>query len=154
MRTVPILILSFCLTAGLVRSEPSSLPPSRIKLNRAAFEFAIGLIQQGKFVSDSRTHWSADKPPAAAENEFIRLHGVQEYADWHLGIDESHREGTKARYKFPFGDFIVVHRCGLLAVRSRAHEYGYDEIAQAATRLETAMVAHRANQPRPLKTHR
>ena len=72
---------------------------------------------------------------AEAENEFIRVHGFAEYRKWYLGIDETHGEGTKARYKFPFGDFKNIHRCGLLAVRSRAHQYGYVDIENAAIRL-------------------
>jgi len=72
---------------------------------------------------------------AEAENEFIRVHGFAEYRKWHLGIDETHAEGTKARYKFPFGDFKNIHRCALLAVRSRAHQYGYVDIENAAIRF-------------------
>ena len=74
-------------------------------------------------------------PMAEDENEFIRAHGFAEYSKWHLGIDETHAEATKARYKFPFGDFKNVHRCGLLAVKSRAHQFGYADIEKAATQL-------------------
>jgi hypothetical protein len=63
------------------------------------------------------------------------VHGFAEYRNWHLGIDETHAEDTKARYKFPFGDFKNIHRCALLAVRSRAHQYGYLDIEDAAIQL-------------------
>lgn len=72
---------------------------------------------------------------AGAENEFIRAHGFAEYGKWHLGIDETHAEGTKARYKFPFGDFMNLHRSGLLAVKNRAHQFGYADIEKAAIQL-------------------
>jgi hypothetical protein len=42
---------------------------------------------------------------------------------------------SKARYKFPYGDFESIHRCGLLAVKSRAHEYRYADIENAAAEL-------------------
>ena len=74
-------------------------------------------------------------PNRAAENEFIRVHGFSQYARWHLGIDERHPENTKARYKFPFGDFENLHRCGLLAVRSRARQFGHPDIEAAAAQL-------------------
>lgn len=30
--------------------------------------------------------------------------------NWHLGVDDEASEHTKARYKFPYGDFARVHR--------------------------------------------
>lgn len=69
------------------------------------------------------------------KNDFIRAHGFQEYSKWHLGIDKRHKPGSKARYKFPFGDFTNVHRCGLLAVKARARQYGYADIEAAAEQL-------------------
>jgi len=58
--------------------------------------------------------WREHKPSPDVENEFIRVHG------WHLGIDERYAVNTKRRYKFLYGDFTNVHRCGLLAVKARA----------------------------------
>ena len=37
-----------------------------------------------------------------------------------LGDDDEEPEDTKGRYRFPYGDFEKVHRCGLLAAVSRA----------------------------------
>jgi hypothetical protein len=106
-----------------------------ISLNPAALEFARQLIQQGRFVADGKGLWAMHHPSRSAENEFIRVYGSSEYARWHLGIDERHPENTKARYKFPFGDFENLHRCGLLAVRSRARQFGYTDIEAAAVKL-------------------
>ena len=88
-----------------------------IKLNGNAVAFASQLIRHGHLVADGKGGWHEDKPSAAVENDFIRLQGFAEYAKWHLGVDERYAVNTKRRYKFPFGDFTNVHRCGLLAVK-------------------------------------
>ena len=120
------------------------LPPGRadarssnntVRLNATAFEHARQLIGQGRFVSDHKGLWKTDQPSADKENEFIRLYGFAEYAKWHLGIDERHAMNSKARYKFPYGDFDSVHRCGLLAAKSRAREYRHADIENAAVDL-------------------
>lgn len=149
---LPIIYLTALTCALSARAEPNSA--AHIKLNQAAFESAIQLIERGRFILDSRTRWHADKPSTAEENNFIQRYGLKEYAKWHLGIDDRYGEGTKARSKFPFGDFNSVHRCGLLAVKSRARQFNYTEIAEAATRLESAMASQSANQTRPTKKHR
>ena len=106
-----------------------------VKLNKRAYEHARGLIGEGKVVLDARDAWSEHQPSAEAENAFIRLHGFDEYAKWHLGIDEEEHEETKGRYKFPYGDFEKVHRCGVLAAESRAGQYKYADIESAAAHL-------------------
>ena len=57
------------------------------------------------------------------------------YAHWHLGLDDEASEHTKARYKYPYGDFGRVHRCGLLAAEVRAGRYRHSDIEDAAIRL-------------------
>ncbi|HJW38776.1 MAG TPA: hypothetical protein VJ420_09180 [Candidatus Udaeobacter sp.] len=106
-----------------------------IKLNKDASAFAARLIKEGHVITDGKGAWSKHRPSADEENEFIRLHGFGEYAKWHLGIDERYGANAKRRYKFPYGDFMNVHRCGVLAVRSRAAEYRYSDIEDTATRL-------------------
>ena len=109
--------------------------PNSIHLNEEGFSFARQLISDGHMIADGKGGWSKDRPSASDENEFIRRHGFAEYAKWHLGIDERHGKDTKARYKFPYGDFKDVHRCGLIAAKARAQQYGYTEIQNAAARL-------------------
>jgi hypothetical protein len=106
-----------------------------VKLNQRAFAHAKSLIKDGKFVNDDRDAWSEHQPSAQQENEFIEKHGFGEYAKWHLGIDDEQNEDTKGRYKFPYGDFEKVHRCGLLAAESRAGQRKYYDIELAIAHL-------------------
>ncbi len=110
-----------------------------IELNEIAFTFAMELIKQGDVIADGKGAWTEHRPSAAQENEFIRVYGFAEYAKWHLGIDRRFSETSKRRYKFPYGDFKNVHRCGLLAVKARARQYGYMNIKDAAAELVHAV---------------
>src|SRR5438874_9913591 len=137
-RRILVVVFLSAITAG--RAQPHN----NIRLNGDAFEFAAQLIKQGHAIVDSRGGWREHRSSADEESKFIRIHGFTEYAKWHLGIDERYPENTKRRYKFPYGDFKSVHRCGLLAVKARAHQYGYIEIENAAAELEREI----RNQPR------
>ena len=108
-------------------------------LNKHSFAFAQELIKKGKVVLDQRDDWSEHQPSTRRENEFIEARGWDEYADWHLGVDDEASEHTKARYKFPFGDFEKVHRCGLLSAEVRAGQNKYRDIEDAAIRLRDLM---------------
>jgi len=110
-----------------------------IKLNETASTFARELIRQGDVIADDQGAWTEHRPSADQENEFIRVHGFAEYAKWHLGIDRRFSETSKRRYKFPYGDFKSVHRCGLLAVKARAGQYGYTNIKDVAAELVRAV---------------
>ncbi len=90
--------------------------------------------------------WSEHQPSTRQENEFIAEHGIGEYRKWHLGIDDEEPADRKARYKFPYGDFAKIHRCGVLAAEVRAGQYKYDDIEQAAAHLHGMLDALRATQ--------
>jgi len=64
---------------------------------------------------------------------------VKKYANWHLGLDDEASEHTKARYKFPHGDFARVHRCGVLSAEVRAGRNNYRDIETAAVQLRDMM---------------
>ena len=132
MRSRPLLILLCALSCVFAAEEPKK---PLIRLNPVALEFARQLITENRVVLDRKGGWRGDKPSRARENEFIRIHGLDAYGRWHLGIDTRHSPGSKSYYKFPFGDFNALHRCGLLAVKARAREYGYPEIETAAAQL-------------------
>jgi len=148
-RLVPAMLL----VAGILICCPTlSFGQSRtVRLNENAFAYAEELIAQGRVVVDKKNAWTDHRPGAAEENEFIRTHDFAEYAKWHLGIDETHAGGTKAGYKFPFGDFKNVHRCGLLAVKSRAHQFGYADIEKAAIRLIEIIHSKEENESRRVR---
>ena len=110
-----------------------------IELNEIAFTFAMELIKDRQAIADGKGAWTKHRPSPDEENEFIRLHGFAQYAKWHLGIDRRFPENSKRRYRFPYGDFKNVHRCGLLAAKARAHQYGYTEIGNAAEELDRAV---------------
>jgi hypothetical protein len=93
------------------------------KLNKIAFERAKELINECKVVFDERPAWSEHQPTAAKEDEFIRLHGLDEYAKWHLGIDDTVHAHTKACYQLPYGDFENVHRCAVAVAESEAGQH-------------------------------
>jgi len=125
---------------GIVCAASSATDDERqttdlIKVNMLAVEHAKKLIETGHAVMDSHGDWAQHQPSAEDKNEFIRRRGFGEYEQWHLGIDERRAANTKARYKFPYGDFENVHRSALLAVKSRAHQYGYADIESAAVQL-------------------
>jgi hypothetical protein len=131
--SIAIAVLFFAIGAVAGQSLQS------IELNETAFTFAMELIKEGQAVADGKGAWSKHRPSADEENDFIRVHGFAEYAKWHLGIDRRFSENSKRRYKFPYGDFKNVHRCGLLAVKARARQYGYADIENAAAELERAI---------------
>jgi hypothetical protein len=99
-----------------------------VKLHKPAFAHAKDLIKSGRFVHDDRDAWSEHQPSTREENAFLKEHGFGEYAKWHLGVDDEEDEDTKARYKFPYGDFKAVHRCAVLSAESRAGQRKYYDI--------------------------
>lgn len=127
-----IAIVAFIFSICNVAAESEN----NIQLSEDALAFAAKLIKEGRFIADHKGDWTAHRPSAGEENEFIRLHGFAAYAKWHLGIDNRFPEHTKRRYKFPYGNFKDAHRCGLLAVKARARQHSYLEIEEAATNLE------------------
>ena len=105
------------------------------RLNRHSCDFAQDRIKDGKVVHDERDDWSEHQPLTRQENRFIEANGWDEYANWHLGIDDEASEHTKARYKYPYGDFSQVHRCGVLAAEVRAGRNKHADIENATIHL-------------------
>ena len=106
-----------------------------VKLNSTSFDFARQLVMDRKFVGDERDAWSEHQPSAEEENRYIEEHGIADYAHWYLGIDDEEDPDNKGRYKFPYGDFEKVHRCGVLAAESRAGQRKYYDIELATAHL-------------------
>jgi hypothetical protein len=117
-----------------------------VTLNRRAFDHAKALITGGKFVFDERDSWSEHRPSAQMENQFLRLHGFAEYGKWYLGINDEKPDDTKGHYEFPYGDFVNVHRCGVLTAESRSGQYKHYDIENAAAHLH-GMIEGRKDLP-------
>jgi hypothetical protein len=113
-------------------------------LNEKAYNRAKALVVEGRVVLDQRDDWSEHQPSAQQENEFIDDHGFAEYGRWYLGIDDEYDEDKKSRYKFPYGDFESVHRCGVLAAESRAGQNKYFDIENATAHLHGMIEAKQA----------
>jgi hypothetical protein len=99
-------------------------------VNPRAVEKARRLIDGRQYVLES--DWGDAQPKAAAENAFLASHSWEDYAEWHLGLTEGARDGTKARYAFVYGDFRRLHRSGLIACLYRAAEWRHKEVERAA----------------------
>jgi hypothetical protein len=112
-----------------------------VKLNDRAFEHAKEFINKTQYVYDDRDAWSEHQPTAVEENRFIEQYGYDEYALWYLGVDSEAPRDTKGHYKFPYGDFRRVHRCGLLAAESRAGQRKYYDIQRAVAHLHGMLEA-------------
>jgi hypothetical protein len=87
-------------------------------VNDRAVAHAKSLIEAHRYVLDSE--WGEVQPNAAAENAFLESHSWEEYAQWHLGLTDGAKDGTKARYAFVYGDLRRLHRTGLIACVYRA----------------------------------
>jgi len=106
-----------------------------VRLNNRAYDYAKGLIEEGKSVFDERDAWSEHRPAAEKENKFIQQHGMTEYGRWYLGINDQRAADTKGYYEFPYGDFENIHRCGVISAESRAGQYKHYDIENAAAHL-------------------
>jgi hypothetical protein len=110
-----------------------------VKLNQRAYEHARRLIDQDKFIDDERDAWSDHHPSTQIEKDFVKKNGFFEYGKWFLGTNDEYREDRTRHYEFPYGDFENVHRCGILAVQSRARQEKYLGIEKAAADLIAAI---------------
>ena len=106
-----------------------------VTLNERGYTHARALIGEGRVVLDERDEWSEHRPSAQLENRYIEEHGFPEYGRWYLGVDDEANEDTKSHYKFPYGDFEKLHRCGVLAAESRAGQRKYTDVELAAAHL-------------------
>jgi hypothetical protein len=112
-----------------------------VKLNRRAYDHARSLVKERRVVIDDRDAWSEHRPSAQQENDFLAEHGFGEYARWYLGVEDSAAPDTKGHYKYPYGDFKDVHRCGVLSAESRAAQRDHEDIEKAAAHLHGMLEA-------------
>ena len=106
-----------------------------IKVNRRAVQHARSLIDRRRVVLDEREAWRAHRPSARRRDAYIEANGIRAYGTWFLAIDDEAPEGTKARHKFPYGDFQRVHRCAVLSAEVRTVQFRYSDVEAAAAQL-------------------
>src|SRR5688572_22405371 len=99
-----------------------------LHLNQRALAHAEKLIAEGRAALDERDEWSQHRPSSEEERQLIDERGWGEYEKWYLAIDESEDEETKARYKFPYGDYQQIHRCAVLSAEARAAQYHHRDV--------------------------
>ncbi len=105
-----------------------------IEVNQAAFDYARQLIQSGK-VNTEHGIWGESNPDTEAQDAFISEHGMEAWGKWHLGIKAGGSYGEKSTYSFPYGDYKLVFRSGLLAAEERAQQYNHLAVRDAAREL-------------------
>jgi hypothetical protein len=108
-------------------------PTASYTVNERAVARARELIEGRQYVV--RSEWGEVQPRAADQDRYLAAHPWDAYAEWHLGLTEDARDGTKARYAFVYGDFRRLHRSGLIACHYRAAEWDHKEIELAAHEL-------------------
>lgn len=99
-------------------------------VNPRARRKAEQLIDTHQYVLDS--DWGKVQPGTAEQNEFLKSHSWEEYAEWHLGLTDGVSDDTKGRYAFVYGDFRRIHRMGIIAIHYRAAQWRHKEIELAA----------------------
>ena len=102
-------------------------------VNKRGVAKARALIDAGQYRVRSR--WADVQPRADGQNAFLKAHGWQEYASWHLALTDAAADETKGRYAFVFGDFRRLHRMGLIACYYRAAEWEHTAVMLAAHKL-------------------
>ena len=103
---------------------------SRYRVHDDGVAKARKLIDSGQY--DTSSDWSDASPSADEENAKIERDGYEGYGEWHLAVDDEASEGTKGRYRFPYGDFRRVNRNGLVSAKQRAAQNGHDDVERAA----------------------
>jgi hypothetical protein len=91
---------------------------------------ARSLIDARQYVLES--NWGEVQPNAEDQNAYLESHSWEEYAEWHLGLNDDATDETKARYAFVYGDFRRLHRSGLIACVYRAAEWRHKDVELAA----------------------
>lgn len=114
-----------------------------VTVNKDALKHAKQLLRDGKVVRDEHDDWSEDAPSTDKRNSFLDRHGWDAYALWFLGEDDAENRHTKARYLFPYGDFVRLHRCAVISAESRAGQYHHGAVERVLKELLDAIDADR-----------
>lgn len=88
---------------------------------------------------DTETKWSEAAATAGEESEVIGEDGYRNWSEWHLAVDVEATDGTKGRFRFPYGDFKKVNRAAVKHAKQRASQNDHHQIADAADQLLEAI---------------
>lgn len=106
-----------------------------IKLNKAGYDHAAALIKHGFEVEHDVHNWDEVKPDRDDKSKYINTHDLDEYGLWFLGIDTNADQKSIDKYCYPYGDFNVVQKSGILAAEKEAAKHNHAEIHKAAQEL-------------------
>lgn len=106
-----------------------------IKLNQAAYDHAHAMIKHGFEVEHDANNWSEVKPDRDDKSKYIDSHNLDEYGLWFLGIDTDADPKSIDKFCYPYGDFNLVQKSGLLAAEKEAAQKHHGEIHKAAQSL-------------------
>ncbi|MGY1857695.1 hypothetical protein [Modestobacter sp. SYSU DS0290] len=112
------------------------------RVNEAGVRHAQQLIDAGEY--DATTEWSEAAPSTQERNSEIEDEGREEWSRWYLAEDTDAGEGTKGRFRFPYGDFSKVNRAALIHAEQRASQNDHEDVRRAAKDLLDRLDAKRA----------
>lgn len=104
-----------------------------VKLNSAALAHAQQLLDDDQYMIN--TVWSSNEPSPEQEQQYLDRNGLDAYAQWFLGIDTDEPADSKARYKYPYGNFKKLHRSGVIAAKQRAAQHKAREVVDGADQI-------------------
>ena len=104
-----------------------------IILNQQALASARRLLDEGLYMIN--TVWGTSAPSPEEETHFADQYGWDAYSGWYLGIDTDEPVDSKARYKFPYGNFRKLHRNGVITAKQRAAQNHCDDMVEGADEL-------------------
>lgn len=110
-----------------------------IKLNQAGYDHAAELIKHGFEVEYDDKNWKEVKPGREEKAEYIDNHNLDEYGLWFLGIDSDADQKGIEKFCYPYGDFNLVQKSGLLAAEHESSQKHHGEIHKAAQALLALM---------------
>ena len=114
---------------------------TKYRVNEAGIRHARELIDAGQY--DDSTGWSEAAPSTEERNEEIDEAGREEWSSWYLAEDLDAGEQTKARFRFPYGDFSTVNRAALVHAKQRAAQNDHADVERAADELLRRLDAQR-----------
>ena len=106
-----------------------------VKVNKAGYEHALEIIKNGLEFEHDLNDWKEVKPDVDDEARHLNTHSLEEYGLWFLGIDTDADPESKDKYCYPYGDFSVLHKSGLLDIEREATRKHDNDVKDAAQKL-------------------